>query len=58
MIQEYRILKDGDEVWISKQDAIALAQEWRIHAIVVHCSNGSLYLRPEYHGKRFTEMVC
>ncbi len=58
VIQEYRIYKDGHEVWMSKQDAITLAQEWKIHAIVVHCSNGNLYLRPEYHGKRFSEMVC
>ena len=38
--------------------AIALAQEWRIRVILVHRSNGSMYLRPEYHGKRFREMVC
>lgn len=58
IIQEYCISKNGIETWLSKQEAIALAQEWRIHATVVHRSNGSLYLRPEYHGKRFREMVC
>lgn len=42
----------------SLQDAIALAQEWRIRAIIVHNSNRCVYLRPEYHEKRFREMVC
>jgi len=45
-------------MWLSKQEAIALAKEWRLHAIVVHPANGSLYLRPEYHGKSFRKMVC
>lgn len=58
VIQEYRICKGGNDVWVSKQDAIILAQEWKIHAIVVHSSNGNLYLRPIYHGKCFREMVC
>jgi hypothetical protein len=57
VIQEYCICKNGIETWLAKQEAIALAQERRIHATVVHRSNGSLYLRPEYHGKRFREMV-
>lgn len=58
VICEYCIQQNGKDVWLSKQEAIALAQEWRIHAIVVHCSNGTMYLRPEYHAKRFREMVC
>jgi hypothetical protein len=58
VICEYCIQQNGKAVWLSKQEAIALAQEWRIHAIVVHCSNGTMYLRPEYHGKRFRGMVC
>jgi hypothetical protein len=58
VIQEYRICRNGNDVWISKQEAILLAQEWKLHSIVVHCPNGSAYLRPEYHGKRFREMVC
>ena len=58
VISEYCIRQNGNDVWMSKQEAIILAQEWRIHAIVVHCSNGAMYLRPEYHAKRFREMVC
>jgi hypothetical protein len=58
VIYKYCVRQHRNDIWLSKQEAIALAQEWKIHAIVVHCSNGSLYLRPEYHGKRFREMVC
>ena len=58
VIQEYRICKNRMNSWISKQEAITLAQEWRIHAILVHCSNGTIYLRPEYKGKRFHDLVC
>ena len=58
VIYEYQICRNGKDVWLSKQDAILLAQEWKLHAIVVHCSNGSVYLRPEFHGKAFREMVC
>jgi hypothetical protein len=58
VIQEYRICKNGVNSWISKQEAITLAQEWRIHAILVHCSNGTMYLRPEYKEKRFHDLVC
>ena len=43
VICEYCIQQNGKDVWLSKQEAIALAQEWRIHAIVVHRSNGTMY---------------
>jgi hypothetical protein len=58
VIYEYQIQQNGKSMWISKQDAILLAQEWKLHAILVHCSNGRMYLRPESHGKAFHEMVC
>jgi hypothetical protein len=58
VIYEYQICRNGKDVWLSKQDAILLAQERKLHAIVVHCSNGSVYLRPEFYGKAFREMVC
>ncbi len=57
VICEYRIHQNGNDVWLSKPEAIALAQEWKLHAIVVHSSDGSAYLRPEYHEKPFREMV-
>jgi hypothetical protein len=58
VIYQYCVRQNGHDVWVSKQEAIALAQEWRLHAILVHCPNGTMYLRPEFHGKRFREMVC
>jgi len=58
VIYEYCIRKNGSDTWLSKEAAIALAKEQRIRATVVHLPSGSVYLRPEYHGKRFCEMVC
>jgi hypothetical protein len=58
VIQEYCIRRNAKDVWISKCEAIELAQKWRIRAIVVHSSKGNSYLRPEYHGKRFRQMAC
>lgn len=58
VIQEYCIHKNGSDTWISKEEAILLARELRIHAILVHSPNGSLYLRPEYKGKRFRDLFC
>ncbi len=58
VIYEYQIQQNGNNVWISKQEAIALAQKWKLHAIVVHDPNGNMYLRPEFHGKAFRDMVC
>ncbi|HEV7737106.1 MAG TPA: hypothetical protein VGO47_07020 [Chlamydiales bacterium] len=47
------------EKWVvGKEEAIRLANEHRIHAILVHSPNGHLYLRPEYKGKRFRDLVC
>lgn len=56
-IYEYRISRNGKETWLSKSDAIALAEAGRLHAIVIHLQNGSCYLRPEHHAKSFSSMV-
>jgi hypothetical protein len=58
VIQEYCLSKNGLDTWISKEEAVGLANEHRIHAILVHSSNGSLYLRPEYKSKRFRDLIC
>ncbi len=58
VIYEYRIQQNGQDVWLSKQEAIALVQERKLRAVVVHARNGNVYLRPEYHEKPFGEMVC
>jgi hypothetical protein len=52
VIVEYLVCSDKESVWMSKQDAIKLTIEGRLHAILVHQKNGNHYLRPEYgqHG--------
>lgn len=57
VIFEFLVGDSNENTWISKQDAIALTEEGRLHAIVVHGKNGA-YLRPEYHRIRFKDMIC
>jgi hypothetical protein len=40
-----------------KDSAIAMAEDGRLHAIVVHAKTGA-YLRPEYGAKSFKELLC
>ena len=40
-ISEYLIKSIKDKTWVSKKDAIAMAEQGRLHAIVVHTKNGS-----------------
>jgi hypothetical protein len=56
-IYEYRIVQEGKEFWLSKNDAVTLAKSGGLHAIIVHLKNGSCYLRPEYHAQPFSSMV-
>ena len=58
VIQEYCISCRGNEKWISKADAVLLAERWQIHAVVIHCKNGINYLRPEFKSKRFKDIAC
>ena len=57
VIHEYRINQNGKEIWLTQGDAISLAEEGRLHAVVVHLRNGSAYLRPEYHTKPFSSLI-
>ncbi len=43
--------------WITKHEAIALAEAGRLQAIVIHGKNGK-YLRPKYHSTPFRNMLC
>ena len=52
IITEYLIAMKK-EVWVPKMDAIKLATEDRVHAVIVHLKNGTYYLRPEYKQKPF-----
>jgi hypothetical protein len=57
VIFEFLVGDSGASTWISKQEAIALAEDGRLHAIIVHGKNRT-YLRPEYHRTRFKDMIC
>ncbi len=54
VIIEYLILRDKKSIWISKQEAIKLTIEERLHATLVHLRSGNHYLRPEYGQHGFT----
>ncbi len=56
-IAEYLIQGTKGQKWHSKNEAIALAEMGRLHAIVVHARRGT-YLRPEYHTRPFRDMTC
>jgi len=57
IIFEFLIGDSIGNTWISKENAIVLAEEGKLHAIVVHGKNGK-YLRPVYHGTPFKKMIC
>ena len=53
VIFEYLVQKPKGSIWLKKEEATSLANEERLHAIVVHLKNGRTYLRPEYGTKPF-----
>lgn len=53
VITDYLVKKRGASNWVSKLDALKLAAEYRLHAVVVHLKNGTKYLRPEHGAKPF-----
>lgn len=56
-ISEYLIKDLAQELWYPKDRAISLAEEGRLHAIVIHAKRGA-YLRPKFHSKPFRDLVC
>lgn len=48
VIFEYLVQNPRESVWLQKNEAISLANEGKLHAIVVHLKHGGIYLRPEY----------
>ena len=54
---EYLVDKGNKSSWVTKEEAINLAIEGRLHAIIVHLKNGSSYLRPEYGNHPFTRVA-
>jgi len=53
VITEYLVHKKSDSVWVSKPEALQLALQGRLHAILVHLKTGTLYLRPEFSSHSF-----
>jgi hypothetical protein len=53
VITEYLVHKKTDSVWVSKPEALQLALQGRLHAILVHLKTGTLYLRPEFGSHSF-----
>ncbi len=56
-ISEYLVGNKEVKEWISKKDAIVLAEAGMLYATVVHVKNKK-YLRPKYHQTSFRQMVC
>jgi len=56
IISEFLVGNAGAGKWISKQEAIALAEKGGLHATVVHAKHG-IYLRSEYHGKPLKQLA-
>ena len=52
-ITEYLIQTNHEPIWFSKQDALKLAFEGKLHATIVHFKTGTYYLRPEYGSNPF-----
>jgi hypothetical protein len=53
VITEYLVAKNDGPTWISKEQALKLALEGRLHATLVRMKNGRLFLRPEFGSKSF-----
>ncbi|MBP9841076.1 MAG: hypothetical protein KBC64_01470 [Simkaniaceae bacterium] len=52
-IFEYLIQTAQGALWLKKEETILLATEGKLHAIVVHLKNGTMYLRPEHRSAPF-----
>lgn len=56
-ISEFLVGNTVESEWVSKKDAIALAETGLLYAIVVH-TKGEPYLRPKFHQTSFKQMIC
>lgn len=56
-IFEFLVEDSSSKIWISKEEAINLAKEGMLRAVVVKGKN-TVYLRPEYHQISFKQLVC
>ena len=53
VISEYLVKKKDSFVWTSKEAALKLTMEGKLHAVIVHLKSGRVYLRPEFGSKPF-----
>jgi hypothetical protein len=57
IITEFLVGTAKKSKWITKREAIAMAENGRLHATVLHSKKGT-YLRAEYGSKSFKELAC
>ena len=57
VIVEYLVDKGNKSSWVTKEEAVHLAIEGRLHATIVHLKKGSIYLRPEYGNHPFNRVA-
>lgn len=53
VIFEYCVKKPPTSSWLKKEETIKLANEGRLHVVIVHLKNGTTYLRPKYGARPF-----
>ena len=53
VITEYLVRKSSGLIWVSKSDAVKLANQRKLHAVIVRSKIGSSYLRPEFGAASF-----
>jgi len=52
-IFEYSVRKPQGNIWLDKKEALALANEGKLHVVIVHLKNGTSYLRPKRGSQPF-----
>ena len=56
-ITSYLVLDFSEKKWISREEAISLAENRKLRAVVVH-NKKYTYLRPFPHEPSFRDMIC
>ena len=57
VVFEYLVRKPREDFWLHKENAISLANEGKLRAVIVHLKNGTCYLRPERDAKPFESII-
>ncbi|OGN62053.1 MAG: hypothetical protein A3F40_03450 [Chlamydiae bacterium RIFCSPHIGHO2_12_FULL_27_8] len=56
VITQCLIKKNENSLWVSKEEAVQLAIDGRLHVTLVHLKTGKVYLRPEFGHKPFEKV--